>query len=112
MIAGWVTSGQQNPQLGTIPKNAVVRSVYIHVTQAFNSDGTDLLTVGHAEDPDAYVTNLDVSTTGVKTVSLGTGVGWNGTARAVDVTYTASGSAPTTGKALVIVIFDLVPIQP
>lgn len=84
----------------------------VHVTVAFNSDGTDNITVGYDADTDAFITSLDVSTTGVKTASLGTLNGYNGTARTVEAYYTAGGSAATAGKAIVILEIFPVPISP
>ena len=106
---GWVLTTATNPTLGAIPAYARVVSVYLEVTQAFNSDGTDNISVGYTGSPAAYATNTDVSTTGIKTVILGTGVGFSATARTLTATYTAGGSAPTTGKALIIVGFQRCP---
>jgi len=102
-ISGWVADNLTNPTLGTLPVQAYVINVRVHVTQAFDSDGTDEITVGYDGGVDAFMTALDVSTTGVKATTLGSGVGYSGTARLVEAYYTAGGSAPTLGKALVIV---------
>lgn len=106
-LSGFVSSTQQNPQLGTLPVGAYVIRVQLHVTQAFNSGGTDNIRVGHATDDDAYGTDTDVSTTGIKTVTAGTGVGYDTVARAVDATYTNGGGEPTTGTAHVILEYVL-----
>jgi hypothetical protein len=109
-LTAWVsTTVGLTPTLGTVPAHARIVSVSIEVTQAFNSDGTDLLSVGYSGSTAAYATATDVSTTGIKTVTLGTGVGYSATARDVIATYAAGGSAPSTGKALVSVAYQRVP---
>ncbi len=110
-LAVWVADSAQNPSLGTLPADAYVEGVDVHVTEAFNSDGTDLLTVGYAADPDAFLTSLDVSTTGIKTVTLGVLAGYNGPARLVEAYYVNGGTEPTTGKALVVLRYRAVPAQ-
>jgi hypothetical protein len=76
----------------------------VRLEQAFNSDGTNLLTVGHDADVDAYVTSLDVSSTGVKAPTMGAPVGTvDATSRSVAAYYTAHGSSPTTGEAHIVV---------
>ena len=104
-LTTWVSFGTQNPALGTLPANSHVLDVQVYVQAAFNSDGTDLLTVGYDGTVSAFVTSLDVSTTGLKSPTLGSGMGYNATSRAVEVYYTAGGSAPTTGSAIVVLRF-------
>lgn len=111
-LSGWVTSSNQNPTLGTLPANSYVVNVRIHVTEAFNSDGTDNLSVGYDADNVAFATNTAVNLTGVKTVTLGTLEGYNATARAVEAYYVNGGSEPTTGKAFVILEYYRVVTQP
>jgi len=108
----WVTSASQNPAMGTIPVASYIMTVYCHVTEAFNSDGTDILTVGYAADTDSIATAIDVSTTGVKVVVLGTDNGYIATARIVLAYYVNGGSEPNTGKAIIKVEFQRVPTQP
>jgi len=108
----WVTSAQTNPQLGILPAHAYVYDVEITVETAFDSDGSDNVEVGYSTDPNAYATNTDVSTTGRKTVTLGSGVGYDATARDVDITYTAGGSAAAAGKAVVIIFYEIMPVTP
>lgn len=98
--------------MGALLAGTYLAAAHVHVTEAFNSDGTDTLTVGYDADPDAFVTSVDVSTTGVKSVTLGALSGYNGTARAVEAYYVNSGTEPTTGKALVILEILRVPKQP
>lgn len=111
-MQAWVTAGSQNPVLGILQAGTYFARAHVHVTEAFNSDGTDTLTVGWDSDTDALVTSVDVSTTGVKTLTLGANVGYNGTAHSVEAYYANGGSEPTTGKALVILEFFPIPKQP
>lgn len=111
-MTAWVTSTSQNPSLGTLHAGTYFVRAHCHVTEAFDSDSTDTITVGYDTDADAFATSIDVSTTGVKSVTLGTLNGYNGTARAVEAYYSAGGSAPTQGKALIILELFRVPSQP
>lgn len=108
-LTGWLADDVTSVELGTLPAAAYVPRVHVQVTEAFNSDGTDTLTVGTAADADAYATAVDVSTTGIKTVTLGASAGYVATAVAVVAAYAAGGSAPTTGKALVVLDYLAVP---
>lgn len=44
--------------LGDLPVGAVIVDFYCNVTTDFNSSGTDLLTVGFSDNPDALVDDL------------------------------------------------------
>lgn len=85
---------------------------HCHVTQAFNSDGTDTITIGNDVDGDAVVTAIDVSTTGIKTCTLGVSAGYNGSAQQLKIYYTNSGTEPSTGAALIILETVKVPSSP
>jgi hypothetical protein len=111
-MMAWVTSSSQNPTLGILQPGAYVARAHVHVTEAFDSDGTDTLTVGYSTDTDAFVTSVDVSTTGVKSITLGILSGFNSTARTVKAYYVNGGSSPATGKALVILEILSSPPQP
>lgn len=111
-LAGWVTSGTQTRPLGLLRDPRYVLRVHVHVLEAFNGSGTDTLTVGYDSDTDAYATSVDVSSTGVKAVTLGTGVGFDGTNREAKAYYANGGGEPSTGKALIVVEFLRVPKQP
>ena len=61
------------------------------------------LTVGQDAAVNNLATTIDVSTTGVKTVTLGTAARFPFTdSRTFKAYYTAGGSAPTTGKAFIV----------
>lgn len=115
-IRNIVTSSQTNPQLGVLPRGATVIDAIIHCTELFDSDGTDNISIGYDGDPDAYITNKDVSSTGrfslsEGTLAAGSGLGYDDTARnGVDATYVNGGSPASTGKAHIIIIYVLLPI--
>lgn len=111
-LSAWVTSASQNPSMGNLPADTYVFNVRMHPTEAFNSDGTDEIRVGYDGVEAAFATLTDVSTTGVKTVTLGASAGYNATARAVEAYYVNGGTEPTTGKALVILEYYRVVTQP
>ena len=106
VLEGWVADDAQNPSLGTLPINAFVIDVYIWVEQAFDSDGTDQISVGYDAANEAYSTlaSADVSTTGVKSPTLGTSAKIvDPTSRAVEAYYVNGGTEPTVGRAHVAV---------
>jgi len=105
----WLADDTQNGALGTLIKNSFVTKVWIHVTEAFNSDGTNQIRVGYDGDEDAFGTLTNVSTTGMKDVTLGVLAGFNGTQRDVEAYYVNGGSEPTAGKACIILEYYLVP---
>lgn len=111
-LQAWVTKDAQNPILGILQPGTYFVRAHVHVTEAFNSSGNDTLTVGYDADPDAFITSVDVSSTGVKSVTLGVLQGYNGTARNVEAYYSNSGTEPTTGQALVILEVFRVPPTP
>jgi hypothetical protein len=106
-----VSASRQNPKMGYFRSPRKVLRIYVEVLEAFNSDGTDTLVIGHGDDPDAYATSINVSTTWVKTVTLGSGVNYDATPRAVIAAYTAGGSAPTTGSVIILIEYAELPRQ-
>ena len=106
VLEGWVADDAQNPSLGTLPTNAFVVDVFIWVEEAFDSDAADQISVGYDAANEAYSTlaSVDVSTTGVKTPTLGTLARTvDPTSRAVEAYYVNGGTEPTTGRAHVAV---------
>lgn len=71
-MSAWVLDDDQTVTLGTLPAYHTVLGVQsVHVTEAFNSDGTDTLQVGiQGVSADAYLKAIDVSSTGTKLVPL------------------------------------------
>lgn len=112
LILGWVTHSRQTVDLGAIPADTYVLRGHVHVTQAFNSNGTDGVTVGNDVDPDALITSVDVATTGIKSVTLGVNAGFNASAQPVKLFYSNSGSEPSTGAALIILEVSRTPPSP
>ena len=88
-----------------LPKLSMVTGVEILVLTAFNSSGTDTISVGQSGgDLDKLALPVDVSTTGSKVVLAGTDLGnilSLADAFIPVATYVAGGSAPTTGLAIV-----------
>lgn len=111
MIA-WVTYSRQTIDLGSLPADTYIMGAYVHVTEAFNGSGTDTITVGSDADPDAIVTSIDVSTTGVKSVTLGVNAGYNASAQQMKIFYANGGGEPTTGRCLVILETSRTPPTP
>jgi hypothetical protein len=97
----WVKHDAQNPSVCTVPAGSFV-TAEVWVKEAFDSDGTDTITVGYDADPDSIVTSIDVSSTGRKTVTYGVEGGYMATSRAIEIYYTNGGSEPNNGEALVV----------
>lgn len=112
IFKAWVTSGRQSVLMGTAEKPFYFVAAYVHVTEAFNSDGTDTIIIGDDGDDDGFITSLDVSTTGVKSVTLGAFNGYNSSSRNIRIAYSNGGSEPTTGKAFVMIDVESCPLAP
>jgi hypothetical protein len=103
-LEGWVSVASDTITLGAIPANASVISIEAWTSQVFNADGTNQITVGYDGAPTAYATAVDVSTSGIETVPLGS------TAKTVDATgrtakayySTSDATNLTTGKCHVV----------
>lgn len=112
MIAAWITKGRQTVDLGSLPADTYIMRATKHCTEAFNSDGTDIITVGTDADPDAFITDIDASSTGFAACTLGVRAGYRSTASPIKIFYTAGGSAPTTGKCLIVIETTRTPPTP
>lgn len=102
-MSAWAADNAQNPTIGPVPSRSLVTIDFVDVTEAFNSDGTDTITVGWDSDPDALLTSLDVSTTGRKDISSNFGVSYGrylATGQTVEIYYSNGGSEPSTGKVI------------
>lgn len=111
--AGWLTSSSTTLTLPQIPANHVVLRAGMQVTEAFDSSGTDLARSGDATDDDRYTTDVDVSTTGLKSLAAGADLGlYSSVVRTPQFKYAPGGSAATTGKALCWLEYILVAVQP
>lgn len=113
-LEGWVeyTDAGVAVTIGTLPADSFVYDVLAHATEAFNSGTSDLLEVGWDSDNDALGTSTSVATTGVKTPTAGASDGYNATQQTVKAYYASTGTAPTTGKVLVVVLFCQVTATP
>ena len=111
-LTGMVSDSNKTPRMGSFRTPRRILRIHVEVLEAFNSDGGDTLEIGHADDPDAYCTSIDVSSTGVKSVTLGSGVNYDAVSRAVIATYAAGGSAPTTGAVDICIEWIQSPKQP
>lgn len=108
-LQAYVTSSQQNPTLGTLPPNSYVLRAHLHVITNFDSDGTDNIQCGYDADQDFIFANIDVSSTGVKSVTLGSGAGYNSVARKIEGYYTNGGTEPSQGNAFILIEYMVVP---
>ena len=111
-LTAFVTSSRQSVTLGSFREARKVLRAHIEVVTAFNGSGTDEIRIGHNTDNDAYVTLTDVATTGIKTVTLGAGVGFDATPREVLVEYVNGGGEPSAGAAIVTLEVLLCPPNP
>lgn len=113
-LEGWVEFGDDGVAvtLGTKPADAFVYETLIHVTEAFDSGTSDLMTIGWDSDPDALATSQSVATTGIKTPTAGASEGYSAAQQTVKAYYASTGTAPTAGKALVVVFFFQVTTSP
>lgn len=112
LLIGWVTYSRQTIDLGSLPADTYILRGHCHVTQAFNSNGTDLVTVGSDADTDSIITSIDVSTTGIKSITLGSSAGFNASAQQIKIFYANGGTEPTTGAALIILEIARTPPSP
>lgn len=113
-LAAWIEfdSPSGEVELGTLPADCFVDDVKIEPTVAFDSGTADTVEVGWDADHDALSAAQDVQSTGVKNPTMGANEGYNGTSQTIKAYHTTSGTAPTQGKALVIVFLAQVPTEP
>lgn len=105
-LLAWAADNAQNPNLddtgsNNLPAGTFVELPFVFVTQAFNSDGNDEITVGYTADPDAFGKAVDVSAIGIQNPVAGAEHGFLTTARAAEAFYVNSGSEPNAGKAII-----------
>lgn len=110
-ITSWVTHSRQTVDLGALPTDTYILRAHCHVTEAFNSDGTDTIVVGSDANDDSIVTSVDVSSTGIKTLTM-PAAGYNASAQQIKIRYSNSGSEPSAGAALFIFEITRVPPSP
>lgn len=114
-IQTWVTHETQSATLGLVPSNVVFIGARIEVTEAWNSDGTDTISVGLAAAHTYFVNAVDVTTIGTKTATMNalfSGSGFEASATTVVAYYENGGTEPTTGRAIVTIEYILVDDEP
>ncbi len=92
--------------LGGLPANAVIVTCVVKIVAAFNAVTTNVLTVGTTTGDNDVVAAGDVNETVIGTTIVTAAVGYRFSATA-DVTlyvrYTQSGTAATTGSAIIMI---------
>jgi hypothetical protein len=108
-MSGWVKWNNQTVTLGTLPPYALVTRVTLSVADLpFDSDGTDLVSVGYDAGGEAYfaaATSVAAANT-LATPAPGSAFhthNYTGTPRTVKAYYNNGGSEPTQGEAFVCV---------
>jgi len=96
-----VTLGSPTVVLASPPPGFIEVRKFLHVVTAFNAGTDNNLSFGYTGSQQAFGTNTSVATTGRKSVTDGTASGYNATARVITAYYTQSGSAASTGEAIV-----------
>jgi len=107
----------------TIPTNAVVLDVIFKNSVVWNNSGTAVLNVGDADDPDGYITNVDVKTApaadvngagGISSKNEDTGTGaYKGlikkytTGGTITATIVTAGATGTAGRSSLYVIYTM-----
>lgn len=94
------------------PAGTILHAVETEVITAFNAGSTNVLIAGNAGNDDAYQDSGDITegTPGLYTDNVSGGTGVRLTAAATgQVTYTGSGTAPTTGKSVTYFHYTVVP---
>lgn len=96
--------------MGVLPPNCIVLNPFLSVSTAFNSGGGDTLIVGHGSNDDAYGESKSIaSLITLADFTAGAELGILQAGKKVLLHYASSGSAPTTGKAVVILPFLIIP---
>lgn len=95
--------------VGTVPAGALIHDAAVTVTQAFNNGTTNTLNIGTVADPDGFASALALGTIGkIVADELATSNDLYVTADTViTATHASSGTAATTGQAIVVVTFSV-----
>lgn len=86
-------------EVGTFPAGAVIHSIIINVTTAFDAGTTNTLDIGTGTDADAFVVDESVGSAGVITATLDGADLSVTTEDTVEILYEQSGTAATAGSA-------------
>lgn len=96
--------------IATLPANSQIIEIYVDVTTAFNSSGTDLLDLGDGTTANLYADNLDLSsvarlraTSDVSQIDDIANIGT--TDKTVYATYSQSVADASTGAAKITVVY-------
>lgn len=105
ILNAWVyyTNDGVSRTIGTLPADSYVFDVEIHVTEAFDDTGTDVIEVGWDADNNALSVSQTVELAGVFTPTAGANRGYNSASQTVKAYYNGSNSDAAAGKALVVV---------
>ena len=116
VLPAHIVPANDSTWLGTLPSNFLVTEVHCWVKQSFNAIGDDILKIGHVDNKDAYMTEVDIGSTGIKTwnhVADGVRVGkYETVERGVWAWYTYTESIPTNGLAIVYIKGVQVGVEP
>lgn len=94
--------------LGYLPRGAVPVQIFVDVATAFNSSGTDQLSVGKSGTTNHFISALDVSSTGRKSPTLTNVAASIGTSDIAVVGIYAQGVADASaGSATVTILYTL-----
>lgn len=105
----WLRPSNTSQDMGEIPAGTRTFLPFCVTETAWDSDGSDLIRIGHEDDDDAYGQDLNVAVTSKSTdFTAGVDIGYTSKARRVSATYTAGGSTPTVGFSLVVLPYILV----
>ncbi len=93
-------------RLGTLPAGAMVVGGGAYVTTAFDDTGNDFIDIGTTSDDDAFATDLDVSSKGLKVLDeMATTDDYNTAEIGVTATYAGANANATVGSAYVFVYY-------
>jgi hypothetical protein len=120
---GWVTYSAPMVTLGSLPSNSVTTGVIVSVTEGFSAAGDPTgfdgyigfsgLALGSPSEPEAYGLALDVSESGMKSMTLGDNFGFIPSETDVVAHYSGfSGFSGYTGKVNVTVTYVRSSSQP
>lgn len=82
-----------------IPINAIILNLYLQVTTEFDDTGTDLIDIGISGSGERYAADVDVSTTGWKTLNLSNIPDQYSSNTTITMTYTGQNEDATQGVA-------------
>jgi len=106
MMPNITGASQLNQRVAVIPKNSQIVDVILNVTTAGNDTGAAVINVGTANDPDAFLNDVDTKTVGTTRGTLDTeATNVTGTDREVLADFTGATGDGTTGVASLTVMY-------